>query len=295
MPDIFDHSSVTHLSSCPICYCAKAAKISDVKTIHPESSEKVMYLRCQGCGHRYHNPLPTQAYLSKLYSHGSRFVVGHTSGSSPQTDSPDVLSRAVDNIFCGRKLQGLSVLEIGSGNGGFLRWIEQQGAKVAGVEPGPWGDGFPNTVHDISELEPQCFDVIIMLDVLEHLSSPIGVLHDLLRFSCPDTVLVVAFPNAESLLSRLWRGRWRMVRPFGHLHYFSRRSIDQAFGRAGWAVLEKRPTWFRFFCRREQLMSSYYALRGLRIKDAARSVLEALLGRDQWLVKACPSPKQPHR
>ena len=295
MPDNFDHSSVTHLSSCPICHCAKAAKISDVKTIHPESSENVMYLRCQGCGHRYHNPLPTQAYLSKLYAQGSRFVVGHTDGSSPQTDSPDVLSRAADNIFCGRKLQGLSVLEIGSGNGGFLRWIEQHGAKVVGVEPGPWGDGFPNTVHDISELEPQRFDVIIMLDVLEHLSSPIGVLHDLLRFSCPDTVLVVAFPNAESLLSRLRRGKWRMVRPFGHLHYFSRGSIDQAFARAGWAVLEKRPTWFRFFCRREQLMSSYYALRGLHIKDAARAVLEALLGRDQWLVKASPSPKQPLR
>jgi hypothetical protein len=93
----------------------------------------------------------------------------------------------------------------------------------------------------------------------------------------------------------LWQGRWRMVRPFGHLHYFSRGSIDHAFGRAGWAVLEKRPTWFRFFCRREQLMSSYYALRGLRIKDAARSALEALLGRDQWLVKASPSPKQPLR
>jgi hypothetical protein len=61
-----------------------------------------------------------------------------------------------------------------------------------------------------------------MLDVLEHLSSPIEVLHDLLPFTSADTVLVAASPNAESLLSRLWQGRWRMVRPFGHLHYFSR-------------------------------------------------------------------------
>ena len=294
MPDNFDHSSVTHLSSCPICHCPKVAKISDVKTIHPESSERVMYLRCERCSHHYHNPLPTQVYLSRLYSEGSSFVVGHTIGSSPQ-DSPNVLSRAVDNIFCGRNLQGLSVLEIGSGNGGFLRWIEQQGARVAGGEAGPWGHGSPNTVHDISELESQRFDVIIMLDVLEHLSSPIEVLHDLLRFASADTVLVVASPNAESLLSRLWRGRWRMVRPFGHLHYFSRGSIDQAFGRTGWAVLEKQPTWFRFFCRREQLIWSYYALRERRIKDAIRMLLEALFGCDQWLIKASPSPKQPLR
>src|SRR6516225_6389983 len=151
MRDVFDHTSVTHLTSCPVCDCTNVAKIADVKTIHPESHEKVMYLRCRVCRHRYHNPLPTQSYLSKLYSEGSRFVVGHTSGSSP--DSPGVLSRVADNIFCGRKLRGLSVLEIGSGNGGFLRWIEEQGAKVVGVEPGPWGDGAPHTVRDISEIE----------------------------------------------------------------------------------------------------------------------------------------------
>jgi SAM-dependent methyltransferase len=194
-----------------------------------------------------------------------------------------------DNIFCGRKLRGLSVLEIGSGNGGFLRWIEEQGAKVVGVEPGPWGDGAPHTVRDISEIEPQSFDVIIMLDVLEHLSNPIGALNDLLRFTSTDTVLVGAFPNADSVHSRLWRGRWRMVRPFGHLHYFSKASIDRVFGRGGWTVLEKRPTWFRFSSRRQELRWMCYALRGMRIKEAVGAFREALLGRDQWFVKATPS------
>src|SRR3974390_351030 len=131
MPDVLDRTGFAYLTSCPVCDGRNVAEIADVKTIHPESSEKVMYCRCHVCQHRYHNPLPTQPYLSKLYSQGSRFVVDHTSGSSP--DSPGVLSRVADNIFCGRKLQGLSVLEIGSGNGGFLRWIEQQGANVVGV------------------------------------------------------------------------------------------------------------------------------------------------------------------
>ena len=286
-PDVLDRTGVTYLTSCPVCDSTNLAGIADVKTIHPESCEKVMYCRCSVCRHRYHNPLPTQSYLSKLYSQGSRFVVGHTSGSSP--DSPGVLSRVADNIFCGRKLPGLSVLEIGSGNGRFLQWIEQHGAKVVGVEPGPWGDGTPHTVHDISEIGPQSFDIIIMLDVLEHLSNPIGALNDLLRFASKDTLLVGAFPNAESVQSRLWRGRWRMVRPFGHLHYFSEASIDKVFGRAGWTVLEKRPTWFRFSCRRQELRGSYDALRRMRIKGAVGLFREALLGRDQWFVKASPS------
>jgi 2-polyprenyl-3-methyl-5-hydroxy-6-metoxy-1,4-benzoquinol methylase len=286
MPDVLDRSCFTYLTSCPVCDSENSTKIADVKTIHPESPEQVMYCGCRVCQHRYHNPLPTQPYLSKLYSQGSRFVVGHTSGSSP--DSPGVLSRVADNIFCGRKLQGLSVLEIGSGNGGFLRWIEQQGAHVVGVEPGPWGDGTPHTVHDISEIEPQSFDVIIMLDVLEHVSNPIGALNDLLRFASKDTVLVCAFPNSESVQSRLWKGRWRMVRPLGHLHYFSKASIDKLFERAGWTLLEKRPTWFRFSCRRQELMASYYALRGMHIRSAVGPFREALLGRDQWFVKATP-------
>ena len=36
------------------------------------------------------------------------------------------------------------------------------------------------------------------------------------------------FPNSESLRSKLRKTSWRMVRPIGHLHYFSSKSISIA-------------------------------------------------------------------
>jgi 2-polyprenyl-3-methyl-5-hydroxy-6-metoxy-1,4-benzoquinol methylase len=287
MPAEFDHSRVARSSSCPICSSTKIATITTVKTIHPESTEWVLYLKCRTCGHRYHNPLPTQQYLFSLYSQGSRFVVGDTFGCS--ADSPVLLSNVVEKLFCGQKLEGLSILEIGSGNGGFLRWLEQQGAKVAGVEPGPWRESSPNTVRDIADLPQQSFHVIILLDVLEHLSNPIEFLQNLLLFASPDTVLAGAFPNADSFLSRWNRGSWSMVRPFGHLHYFSKHSVDQTFRRAGWTILEKRSTGFRFSTAADELSRGFLAFRKLRIRKAAGFFLGALFGRDQWFVKAAPA------
>jgi 2-polyprenyl-3-methyl-5-hydroxy-6-metoxy-1,4-benzoquinol methylase len=284
MAEYIDSRCVTQLTSCPICSHKDASKVSKVKTIHPNSSETVEYLMCRACKHRYHNPLPSQEYLSLLYSQGSRFVAGPP--SEPISDSPEILARLENNIFRGRELGGLSVLEMGSGNGSFLRWIEQKGAKVAGIEPGPWGAGTPNTVADISEVMPQTFDVIVILDVLEHLSNPSAMLNDLRRFADAKTVLAAAFPNSESILSRLKKAEWRMVRPIGHLHYFSRRSIDETFRRAGWNDIEKRATLFRLVSARTLLNESYQALRNWRVRVAGNMLREALLGRDQWFVKA---------
>ena len=39
----------------------------------------------------------------------------------------------------------------------------------------------------------------------------------------------------------MMKAKWSMVRPVGHLHYFSSASIDRIFKQAGWEVLNKRP------------------------------------------------------
>jgi SAM-dependent methyltransferase len=180
-------------------------------------------------------------------------------------------------------LSGQSVLEIGCGTGKMYRYFSERAKVSYGVEPGRWGDCLDNIVRDISMLPKDItFDVIVLSDVLEHVSSPTALVRDLQRLTLEGSVIYSNFPNKDSLVAWLRKGMWRMVRPLGHLHYFSSRSIDELFGSAGFKIVKKR----RMRRDDKRVMD---LLREFKITDSRTPYLSLkilltriVLGRDQW-------------
>jgi hypothetical protein len=81
-------------------------------------------------------------------------------------------------------------------------------------------------------------------------------------------------PNLESLRAAVGRRRWRMLRPLGHVHYWSRSSVAKAFSRAGFGVEEMRKTdlWLPGPIR--------------TLRSAVKATIEYLGLGDQWIVSA---------
>ncbi|MDG4555765.1 MAG: class I SAM-dependent methyltransferase [Candidatus Competibacter sp.] len=92
------------------------------------------------------------------------------------------------------------------------------------------------------------YDLLIMADVLEHLIDPWQVLAELHRRARPGARLLLSVPNVRHksvVLPLLFRGRFDYadagILDRTHLHFFTRSSLLDAVGRAGWRVATIAP------------------------------------------------------
>jgi 2-polyprenyl-3-methyl-5-hydroxy-6-metoxy-1,4-benzoquinol methylase len=142
-------------------------------------------------------------------------------------------------------LRGKRLLEIGSNVGMFLDVASKKGWQARGIEPSKWAveygqqrygvDLKRGTVEELDEPERSA-DVIVMMDVLEHLSDPMEALVRL-RPILDEGVLVLSTVNVSSVHSRLRGENWPwFIR--SHLYYFSPDTLTAMLDRAGYRLIE---------------------------------------------------------
>jgi SAM-dependent methyltransferase len=101
------------------------------------------------------------------------------------------------------------VLDIGCGNG-YVSSILVQQNEVIGVDISKSALidakmlGLSALVSDIRTIpfEERSFDVVLALDILEHLFDPVGLLEEANRILKDDGTLILSIPNASNIASR---------------------------------------------------------------------------------------------
>lgn len=122
---------------------------------------------------------------------------------------------------------GSRVLDVGYGNGAFLKHARSAGMDIYGIDLHTEDFGVP-----VVNLETKLhFDLICFFDSLEHFSD----FQPLLNLRAGH--VIVSIPNTPAWLLSKPRV-WRHYKPGEHLHYFSRRSLDSFMH--GWGFSEKR-------------------------------------------------------
>lgn len=239
MDEIEVESHLHRIEACPICGAADLLELDSVRTIHPNSRLNVNLIKCNGCSHWFVSPIPSQDDLSFLYHVGSEYVVEKDwSGAKRKLSIPE---RQTLRCELRRFRTSKKYLEIGVGGGLLFSHFKSRGYECVGVEPGRWAPDQPGLVRRVEDVCDRRFDVIVMGDVLEHIADPKGFMQ-FLSNRTEGGVLYACFPNCQSLRARLAVGRWRMVRPFGHLHFFSRRSLTMMLESSGFHVKDLRRT-----------------------------------------------------
>ena len=232
----FDGEALAAQVSCPVC--GSESSVDDTAfTIHPERPLAVDLRKCIRCRHGWIDPLPAQAFLNYLYGRGSRSVIGAEQAKTELT-IPEAIAACE-----AATLPATRYLEIGVGQGLLYRHFADAGWSAAGVDPGDWAASFPGIVRSIDDIDvDRKFDLIVAMDVLEHVRDPVAMVRRLRELAAPGARLFMAFPNRASLRARFGKGRWRMVRPLGHLHFFSPRSARLMLKEAGWDAERVRTT-----------------------------------------------------
>lgn len=146
-----------------------------------------------------------------------------------------------------------SMLEIGSGVGLLIKEAQSRGLDAVGVEPSRslvqaatqlTGVQLLQGIFPHPALAGRRFDIIYMVDVIEHVSDPVGLIQECGKALAPGGVLIVVTPDIGSMAAKILGHRWWHLR-LAHVGYFDDRSMERAASAAGLKVLNrKRALWF---------------------------------------------------
>ena len=132
-------------------------------------------------------------------------------------------------------------LEVGSSIGLGLSVAARYGFEVVGVEPdrgaADWAERYGFEVHRDyfrADLFPdRKFDVVMTLDVLEHVPDPVGFLCEIRKILKPGGLVLVQVPNAGALITWLEGSRNQIYNGLIHLNYFDPASLNRTALTAG--------------------------------------------------------------
>jgi 2-polyprenyl-3-methyl-5-hydroxy-6-metoxy-1,4-benzoquinol methylase len=119
---------------------------------------------------------------------------------------------------------GGAALDVGAGEGAFSSRLLDQGFRVTAIElePGRFQAPAPclnlDLNRDFAGSVDQKFDLIVAMEIAEHLRDPRHLISECLGLLKPTGTLIVSSPNVESWLSRI-----RFLRE-GRFHWFDEAS-----------------------------------------------------------------------
>lgn len=157
-------------------------------------------VECLACGLRYINPQPTDRELREFYA-------GFDLESTWRGDGEERFDRAMREFVRQFRRSG-SVLDVGSSRGNFLIAMRAAGFSVFGVEPSPKNSEFARSANAIDSYTGTIeeflaaptrrdFDVITVLNVIEHVPDPKQVLAGLRELLVEGGLLILAVPDAR--------------------------------------------------------------------------------------------------
>ena len=138
------------------------------------------------------------------------------------------------------KNKKFSVFDIGFGYAQALLYFDSKGIEVSGLEPSPEGvqyakskglDVYEAGIDDFTVTKGRRFDVVMMLNVLEHLSHPQETLKSIqTNLLNPGGIVVIEVPNEfndfqTTAVSEYNIEEWWVCPPH-HLNYFSSSSLE---------------------------------------------------------------------
>lgn len=209
--------------------------------------EDYRIVRSPGCGLEWRTSFPDDAELATLYG-GDYF-------QRWGIDGPEALARvraakvaSFDGFLDALPCRGGRLLDVGCAFGFGLRAAQERGFEPWGIDVNEeaiaqaaeeFGDHVAVGALESDVLPGLRFQVITMIDVLEHVPDPESLLRAARRRLAPKGMLLAVLPNAASTVRRLLGRRWPHYAP-EHLYHWTPGSLRRFLESRSWSVAELR-------------------------------------------------------
>ena len=228
--------------SCNLCGAAGRTAEEVLLLAEQPATENRRLARCRRCGLVYVTPRKARRYESIPWEfYEKRYLPRfhrHPRGVESQHER-------LEAFLGGRPRAGQRLLEVGCGLGHFLAEAQKRGWEAAGLEPSPeavkWAR--ENLLVEIqpvyleqASLPGRHYDAVAMFEVLEHVNDPVGHLRRIEAALAPGGVLCLSTPSFASRAYRRLGASWRVIKPRGHVYYFTRETLGRALEQAGFGL-----------------------------------------------------------
>jgi 2-polyprenyl-3-methyl-5-hydroxy-6-metoxy-1,4-benzoquinol methylase len=194
-------------------------------------------VQCEDCGLVFVHPLPAADALHQHYNQGEFSRIEYYLAAEPadRRTFAAVLDRVARHIP-----PGGSVLDVGPNVGTALALAAARGWVASGVEINAEAARYCRERHGLnvvagklesSDLTHEHFDLVLMLDVIEHLLDPLATLRRVRDLLKRQGLLMISTPDIAG-----WASRLLQVKPEEHLFYFTPQTLTASLHAAGFRV-----------------------------------------------------------
>lgn len=201
---------------------------------------------CADCQTIYIDPAPTEDTLKRLYNHPAESFIFNKENEDKNVDVKSGHYEdysAILRMMPDKPKERLQLLEVGCANGSFLM-TSSETFDVEGVELNDSTaevarkNGFKVKTGRIEDIEGESvFDIIVMLQVLEHVVRPGKLLCEVLRLLRPNGLLYVDVPNVDSASFNYLRERHVHISSYGHVSMFNKESLVRLCEKNGFELI----------------------------------------------------------
>lgn len=239
MNEIFEHID------CNLCGSSNKKILYKIKHFNPHFT----MVKCKDCGLVYMDPRHNKDNLIKFYNES------YYAGDADYSYADERLNSKSNSIIYKKRLSVIEsylknkngdkkILDIGCSFGGFLVAAREKGWETYGIEMSKYSANYAvnenklnvqNASIENTDLIDNFYNAVNMVEVIEHLTDPLGSLKKIYESLRPNGVLLIQTANANSLKAKISGSRWEYFLP-GHLYCFSRKTLVRMLEKVGFQI-----------------------------------------------------------
>ncbi len=247
IPTVSRNRGITIRSTCPDCDSVDLSRIGAIPDAFEFAGTKLesplpggSLIRCNTCCLHWRSPQPKKAELDALYRRGDT--------GSWQYHPVTRRDWQITTSILRKKQDIVSVLDVGCFDGRFL---DHLGADYhrAGIEVHPLAAEYAaskgieivgNDFSDLDTLSTQ-YDVVVAMDVIEHVSNPRKFLESLAKATRPGGLIIVSTGNTAAWPWRLMGGMYWYCSIAEHISFINPRWCNHIAQNLGLTIEDSIP------------------------------------------------------
>lgn len=222
--------------SCSLCHSSDIVKKFD--------KEDINYYFCNSCGFLFSKPIVNANSQENIDDYEDYYIKYFDSNIADKKNFDSILKWISGKV----DFTGKVMLDIGSGSGKLVNYLREKGLNAKGIEYSKPlfekylknKDYFFNcSIDTFSETDRGPYDIITLMDVLEHVDYPGKFIENISKIQNAGGYLIIEIPLYKSVPSILFQKNWHFFHKY-HLSYFTKKRLEKLLNDNGYELVQSK-------------------------------------------------------